>query len=51
MSLELRKVYIKDVVLGNENRLQDGVLFIDTKELESLIMEDPRVRSVSFDLA
>lgn len=51
MSLELRKVHIRDVVLGGENRLTDGVLFIDTKELESLILEDHRIRSVSFDLA
>ena len=47
----MRKVHIRDVVLGGENRLTDGVLFIDTKELESLILEDHRIRSVSFDLA
>ncbi|HPF18105.1 MAG: glycine/sarcosine/betaine reductase component B subunit [Eubacteriales bacterium] len=51
MSLELRKVQIKDVVLGEVNRLADGILLIDTGELETLILEDHRIRSVSFDIA
>ncbi|NCB42866.1 MAG: beta-aspartyl-peptidase [Clostridia bacterium] len=51
MSLELREVNIKDVVLGNENKVIDDVLFINTEDLRNVIAEDPKIKSVSFDLA
>lgn len=51
MSLELRKVTIKDVVLGGENKISDHVLHLNTNDLSNVIREDSRIKSVCFDLA
>lgn len=51
MSLELRKVIIKDVVLGKENKIAEHVLYVNTDDLGSVIMEDKRIKAVSFDVA
>ena len=51
MSLELRNVDIKDVVFGKENKIADQILHINIEDPSSVIMEDKRIKSVSFDLA
>ncbi len=51
MSLELRKVHIKDVVLGDEEKLENQILYVNVEKLKKLIMEDAKVKSVEFDLA
>lgn len=51
MSLELRKVIIKDVVLGKENKISEQVLHVNTNDLSNVIREDSRIKSVCFDLA
>ncbi|WP_130861101.1 glycine/sarcosine/betaine reductase component B subunit [Bacilliculturomica massiliensis] len=51
MTLELRKISIKDVVFGDAAGIKDGVLCLNQKELTDLVMEDSRVKAVSFDLA
>ncbi len=51
MSLELRKVNVKDVVLGKESKIADDIVYVNTEELKSLVLEDQRIKSVSFDLA
>ena len=51
MNLELRKVQIKDIVFDTESKIIDGVLHVDPKKLEELVMEDRKVKSVSFDIA
>ena len=51
MDLELRSVQIKDVVLGEENGLKDGVLTVDAEGLKKLLLEDPRIIAVKVDLA
>ncbi|NLU24319.1 MAG: beta-aspartyl-peptidase [Clostridiales bacterium] len=51
MDLELRNIQIRDVVLGEENRLSDGVLTVDAAALQALLLEDPRVKSARIDLA
>ena len=50
MNLELRKVQIKDIVFDTESKIIDGVLHVDPKKLEELVMEDRKVKSVSFDI-
>ncbi len=51
MSLELRSVRVKDVVLGNKNNLEKGIVSINIEDLKTLICGDKRVKSVSFDVA
>lgn len=51
MSLELRKVSIKDIVFDTESKIVDNVLHVNPKELEELVLEDSKVKSVSFDIA
>ena len=51
MNLELRKVQIKDIVFDTEDKIVDGVLHVDPKKLEELVLEDSKVKSVSFDIA
>lgn len=51
MNLELRKVAIRDICFDDECRIEDGCLHVDPKKLEELILEDSRIKSVSFDVA
>lgn len=51
MNLELRKVVINDIQFGNECKVTDGCLFVDPKKLEDMVLDDSRVKSVSFDIA
>ena len=51
MKLELGEIHIKDVVLGNESKIIDGVVTVDTEELKSLILEDEHLVDVKFDVA
>ena len=51
MGLELRRIKIKDVAFGKESKIEGGVLTLNAKELEDLVLEDSRVASVRFDLA
>ena len=51
MNLELRKIAIKDIHFGDEEKIVDGCLYVDPKKLEELVLEDSRVKSVSFDIA
>ncbi|MCQ2545630.1 MAG: glycine/sarcosine/betaine reductase component B subunit [Clostridia bacterium] len=51
MNLELRKINIKDIVFDTENKIVDGVLHVNPKDLEELVLEDSKVESVSFDIA
>ena len=51
MNLELRKIAIKDIQFSEEEKIVDGCLYVDPKKLEELVLEDSRVKSVSFDIA
>jgi glycine reductase len=51
MELELRKVKITDIQFGDECKVVDGCLYIDPAKLEEMVLEDSRVKSVSFDIA
>ena len=48
MNLELRKVAIKDIQFSEECKVEAGCLYVDPKKLEELVLEDSRVKSVSF---
>lgn len=51
MKLEMGYINITDVVLGNESKIVDGVLTVDTQAIEELILEDEHLKSVNFDVA
>ena len=51
MNLELRKITIKDVQFGDQCKIENGCLYVNPKKLEEIVMEDSKVKSVSFDLA
>lgn len=51
MKLELRRIHIKDIKLGNETAVKEGVLTVNEGELISLLKEDERVKDVKIDIA
>lgn len=51
MNLELRKVAITDICMDTKCEIADGCLHIDPKQLEDLILEDRRIKSVQLDIA
>jgi glycine reductase len=51
MNLELRKIQIKDVVLGEKNNIENNTLFLNQSLLSDLIKEDKRIKDVTFDIA
>ncbi|WP_312812787.1 glycine/sarcosine/betaine reductase component B subunit [Sedimentibacter sp.] len=51
MNLELRKIQIKDVVFGQENKIENDILNLNKGSLSDLIKEDKRIKEVDFDIA
>ncbi len=51
MKLEMGYITIKDVILGSESKIENGVLTVDTKAIEDLVLEDEHLKSVSLDVA
>ena len=51
MKLEIRRIYINDIQLGNETNVKDGVLYLNANELIKRIKEDIRVKDVKIDIA
>lgn len=51
MKLELGNILINDVVLGNESKIEDHVLYLDTEEIKNIVLEDDHLRSVEVDVA
>ncbi len=51
MRLELGKIEIKDVILGNETKVSSGVLSVDAAALTEMILEDDRIKKATIELA
>ena len=51
MKLEVGYIQIRDISLADKSRVEDGVLYVDAKELEKLALEDEHLKAVSFDVA
>ena len=51
MKLELRRIRIKDIQLGEKTKVVDGVLTVSAKDLISKLKEDENVKEVKVDLA
>lgn len=50
MRLEIESIDIKDIQADSKTYTKDGVLYINLKELEELILKDPRIKSVDVNL-
>lgn len=50
MRLEIESIDIKDIQSGSKTYGKGGVLYINLKELEELILRDPRIKSVEVNL-
>ncbi|NLX62109.1 MAG: beta-aspartyl-peptidase [Tissierellia bacterium] len=51
MKLELRKIYVKDIVFSDKTYTDSGVLYINKEEISKLILEDERLQEVAIDIA
>lgn len=51
MKLELGYINIKEVKLGSESKISDGVLTVDENVVKEMVLEDELIKSVSFDVA
>lgn len=51
MKLELRKMHVKGIKLGDETNFKDGVLTVSEKGLINKLKEDERVKEVSLAIA
>lgn len=51
MKLELRRIHIKDIQLGNETSVKNGVLTVNKEELIEKLKEDERIKEIKIDLA
>ena len=49
--LELRKIQIRDIVISDRDRIEDGILYFNPESLAQVIKEDKRIKKVSFDIA
>lgn len=51
MKLELGKIRINDVQFGDVTKVKDGILYVNAKEIEDLVLEDERLISAKVELA
>ena len=51
MKLEIGRIYIKDIQLGNETSVKNGVLTVDKTSLIAKLKEDDRIKDVKIDIA
>jgi len=51
LKLEHRRIHIKDIQLGSENSVNDGVLTVDSEGLIAKLKEDKKIKDVKLDVA
>ncbi|MCL2376377.1 MAG: glycine/sarcosine/betaine reductase component B subunit [Defluviitaleaceae bacterium] len=51
MKLTIGNIRITDIVLGEQSKVENSTLFVNSKELEALLLEDGNIVSVCFDVA
>ncbi len=51
MKLELGKIHIHDVQFGETTCVEKGVLYVNSQEIVSLVLEDPRIIDCKIELA
>jgi len=51
LKLEVGYIQIRDILFADDPMVKDGVLYVNPKELEAMILEDEHLAAVSFDVA
>ena len=51
MKLEIGRIHIKDIQLGNETSVKDGVLWVDKEGLIAFLKQDERIKDIKLDVA
>lgn len=51
MKLELGYIKIKEIQIGSESKIEDGILTVDENAVRDLVLEDELISDVSFDVA
>jgi len=51
LKLEVGYIKIRDIQLAETTSIKNGVLYVNTKELETLALEDEHLKAVGFDVA
>ena len=51
MRLEQNLIHIKDIVLGDVNKVENGVLTVDEEGLRAAVLEDEKVKDAKIDVA
>ena len=51
MKLELGRIYIKSVKLGDKTEVRDGVLTVSEADIRKLVLEDERIKDVKVEIA
>ncbi len=51
MRLELGKIHITDVQFGEETKVEKGVLYVNEKEIQDLVLKDDRIKECRVELA
>ncbi|ERJ13209.1 glycine/sarcosine/betaine reductase component B subunit [Haloplasma contractile] len=51
MKLEIGNVFINDVKLGNETKVENHILYVNEEEIKNIVLEDERIKNVSIELA
>ena len=51
MKLEVGYIQIRDIKFADTAKVDNGVLYVNAKELEALVLEDENLTAVSFDIA
>ncbi len=51
MKLEVGYIDIHDIRFADTSKLEDGVIYVDKKALEEIVLEDKNIASVEFEIA
>lgn len=51
MKLEMGYINITDIQFGSESKIENGVLTVDAKAIQDLVLEDEAIKSVTLDIA
>ena len=51
MRLEVGNIFINDIQFADKTKVENGVLYVNTKELEAILKEDEHIDTVEFFIA
>ena len=51
MKLELGKIFIKNLEFGQETKVENNTLYVEKEKIESIVLEDERIKEVDIQLA